>query len=95
MTAVSAEACSKTGSSSPDELYKTFRDGTQGFAELAAFQAGHNLVAARRAGSNHPGRVYGWRICLGETISLFLALAPMPGGCSLHRMTTRVRSRWR
>src|ERR1700728_5497497 len=29
------------------DLYRTFRDGTQGFAELAAFQAGHNLVAAR------------------------------------------------
>jgi hypothetical protein len=36
------------------ELYKTFRDGTQGFAELAAFQAGRNLVAARRTGSDHP-----------------------------------------
>ena len=36
------------------DLYKTFRDGTQGFVELAAFQAGHNLVAARRAGSDHP-----------------------------------------
>src|SRR5712672_2618034 len=34
------------------DKYKTFRDGTQGFAELAAFQAGRSLMGIRRAGSN-------------------------------------------
>jgi len=36
------------------DKYKTFRDGTQGFSELAAFQAGRNLIGIRRMGSNRP-----------------------------------------
>src|SRR5947208_13685902 len=32
--------------------YKTFRDNTTGFTELAAFQAGRSLKGIRRAGSN-------------------------------------------
>src|ERR1700741_5675568 len=30
------------------DKYKTFRDGTQGFTELAAFQAGRSLLGGRR-----------------------------------------------
>jgi hypothetical protein len=32
------------------DKYKTFRDSTQGFTELAAFQAGRSLMGIRRAG---------------------------------------------
>lgn len=53
------------------DLYRTFRDGTQGFAELAAFQAGHNLVAARRAGSNHPAESMVGEYVSGNYFSLF------------------------
>src|ERR1700734_599255 len=34
------------------EKYKTFRDQTHGFTELAAFQAGRGLLGVRRGGSN-------------------------------------------
>jgi putative ABC transport system permease protein len=33
------------------DKYKTFRDGTEGFVELAAFQAGGVLIGVRRSGS--------------------------------------------
>jgi putative ABC transport system permease protein len=36
------------------EQYREFRDHTPGFANLAAFQAGHSQIGMRRAGSNHP-----------------------------------------
>ena len=36
------------------DKYKTFRDGTQGFTELAGFQAGRSLIGVRRIGSNQP-----------------------------------------
>jgi putative ABC transport system permease protein len=36
------------------DKYKTFRDGTQGFAELAAFQAGRTLLGVRPSGSTRP-----------------------------------------
>ena len=36
------------------DKYKTFRDGTQGFLELAAFQSGHDLLGVRRIGTNQP-----------------------------------------
>jgi predicted permease len=36
------------------EQYKEFRDNTPGFAQLAAFEAGHNQIGVRREGSNHP-----------------------------------------
>jgi len=38
------------------DKYKTFRDNTPGFVELAAFQAGSDLVGVRRAGSNQPAQ---------------------------------------
>jgi len=36
------------------DQYKTFRDGTRGFTELAAFQAGRSLMGVRRNASNQP-----------------------------------------
>src|SRR5215471_20807244 len=38
------------------DKYKTFRDGTQGFSELAAFQAGRSQLGTRQAGSNQPAQ---------------------------------------
>jgi putative ABC transport system permease protein len=73
----SEDDCCVTGGLQQDwklfsyELYKTFRDGTQGFAELAAFQSGHNLVAARRAGSNHPAESMVGEYVSGNYFSLF------------------------
>ena len=73
----SEDDCCVTGGLQQDwklfsyELYKTFRDGTQGFAELAAFQSGHNLVAARRAVSNHPAESMVGEYVSGNYFSLF------------------------
>src|SRR3954447_6052433 len=36
------------------DKYITFRDNTQGFSELAAFQAGRTLMGVRRNGSTQP-----------------------------------------
>src|ERR1700732_5081610 len=38
------------------DKYKTFRDNTSGFVELAAFQAGSDLVGVRRGGSSQPAQ---------------------------------------
>ena len=38
------------------DKYKTFRDNTSGFVELAAFQAGSNLVGVRRPGGSQPAQ---------------------------------------
>ncbi|HET9307027.1 MAG TPA: ABC transporter permease, partial [Candidatus Sulfotelmatobacter sp.] len=38
------------------DKYKTFRDNTPGFSELAAFQAGRGLMGVRRSGSNQPAQ---------------------------------------
>jgi predicted permease len=38
------------------DKYKTFRDNTSGFVELAAFQAGSDLVGVRRAGASQPAQ---------------------------------------
>ena len=73
----SEENCCVTGGLQQDwtlfsyDLYKTFRDGTQGFAELAAFQSGRNLIAARRAGSNQPAESMVGEYVSGNYFSLF------------------------
>ncbi|HLW87348.1 MAG TPA: ABC transporter permease [Terriglobales bacterium] len=73
----SEDDCCVTGGLQQDwklfsyELYKTFRDGTEGFAELAAFQSGQNLVAARRAGSDHPAESMVGEYVSGNYFSLF------------------------
>src|ERR1700749_5346487 len=38
------------------DKYKMFRDNTPGFVELAAFQAGHDLIGVRRSGSSEAAR---------------------------------------
>ena len=53
------------------DLYKTLRDGTQGFAELAAFESGRDLIAARRTGSNHPAESMASEFVSGNYFSLF------------------------
>ena len=42
------------------DLYKYFRDNTQGFAELAAFQAGASLFGVRRSGSSEAAQSLCW-----------------------------------
>ena len=73
----SEDNCCVTGGLQQDwtlfsyDLYKTFRDGTQGFSELAAFQSGRNLVAARRAGSDHPAESMVGEYVSGNYFSVF------------------------
>ena len=62
------------------DKYKTFRDGTPGFVELAAFQAGNDLVGVRRIGSNQPAESQEVSMFL-ETTSPCLASAPTWGAC--------------
>ena len=64
------------------DLYKYFRDHTQGFAELAAFQASEDLFGARRSGGSeaaqgYPGErvsgnyftMFGIRACAGRVLT--------------------------
>src|SRR5712671_5557313 len=40
------------------DKYEKFRDNTPGFLELAAFQSGSALIAARRSGTNQPAQPF-------------------------------------
>ena len=60
------------------EQYKRFRDQTNGFAELAAFQAGGNMVGVRRAGSNKPSEPYSTEYVSGNYFSTF-GISPYVG----------------
>jgi predicted permease len=53
------------------DKYKTFRDGTPGFVELAAFQAGNDLVGVRRIGSNQPAESQRSEYVSGNYFSMF------------------------
>jgi putative ABC transport system permease protein len=53
------------------DKYKTFRDGTPGFVELAAFQAGHDMVGVRRSGSNQPAETQRSEFVSGNYFSMF------------------------
>jgi predicted permease len=53
------------------DKYKTFRDGTPGFAELAAFQAGNELIGVRRIGSNQPAESQHSEYVSGNYFSMF------------------------
>jgi predicted permease len=53
------------------DKYKTFRDGTPGFIELAAFQSGSALLGVRRAGSNHPAESQRTEYVSGNYFSMF------------------------
>ena len=53
------------------DKYKTFRDGTPGFLELAAFQAGRSLIGVRRNGSNQPAESQRSEYVSGNYFSMF------------------------
>ena len=53
------------------DKYKTFRDGTPGFVELAAFQAGRSLIGVRRNGSNQPAESQRSEYVSGNYFSMF------------------------
>jgi predicted permease len=53
------------------DKYKTFRDGTPGFRELAAFQAGHDLAGVRRVGRNEPAESQRTQYVSGNYFSMF------------------------
>jgi putative ABC transport system permease protein len=53
------------------DKYKTFRDGTTGFLELAAFQAGRGLAGVRRVGSNEPAESQRTQYVSGNYFSMF------------------------
>ena len=53
------------------DKYKTFRDATRGFTELAAFQAGRSLMGVRRSGSNQPAESLRGQYVSGNYFSMF------------------------
>ena len=53
------------------DKYKTFRDGTPGFAELAAFQAGNELIGVRRIGNNQPAESQHSEYVSGNYFAMF------------------------
>src|SRR5882762_3256006 len=53
------------------DKYKTFRDGTPGFTELAAFQAGRSLMGIRRNNSNQPAESLRTQYVSGNYFSMF------------------------
>jgi len=53
------------------EMYKNFREGTRGFTELAAFQAGRGLLGIRRSGSNQPAESLRSQYVSGNYFSMF------------------------
>jgi predicted permease len=53
------------------DKYRTFRDGTPGFFELAAFQAGHSLAGVRRVGRNEPAESQRTQYVSGNYFSMF------------------------
>ena len=53
------------------EKYKAFRDGTRGFTELAAFQAGRSVLGVRRGGSNQPAESMRNQYVSGNYFSMF------------------------
>ena len=53
------------------DKYKTFRDNTSGFTELAAFQAGRNMDGIRRVGSTQPAESQITQYVSGNYFSMF------------------------
>jgi putative ABC transport system permease protein len=53
------------------EWYKSLRQGTRGFTELAAFQAGRGLLGVRRSGSNQPAESLRSQYVSGNYFSMF------------------------
>jgi predicted permease len=65
------------------DKYIKFRDNTQGFAELAAMQAGGTLVGVRRSGTNVPAESHSVEFVSGNYFAMF-GIGPYAG-----RMLTR------
>jgi predicted permease len=53
------------------DLYKHFRDNTEGFAELAAFQAGGSLFGVRRSGGAEAAQSYPGEFVSGNYFTMF------------------------
>jgi predicted permease len=53
------------------DLYKYLRDKTEGFVELAAFQAGPSLFGVRRSGSSEAAQSYPGEFVSGNYFSMF------------------------
>ncbi len=60
------------------DKYKTFRDNTPGFLELAGFQAGGGLVGARRSGTNQAAQSIKSEFVSGNYFSMF-GIGPYAG----------------
>lgn len=69
------------------DKYKTFRDHTIGFSDMAAMQAGHSLIGVRRTSSNQPSASYVGSMSRA-TSSLPSGFPLTPAACS-HRPTIR------
>jgi predicted permease len=60
------------------DKYKTFRDNTPGFVELAAFQAGNDLIGVRRGGSTQPAQSMRSEFVSGNYFAMF-GIGPYAG----------------
>jgi len=60
------------------DKYKTFRDGTPGFLELAAFQSGNDLLGIRRVGTNQPAESQRTEYVSGNYFAMF-GIGPYAG----------------
>jgi putative ABC transport system permease protein len=60
------------------DKYKTFRDNTPGFVELAAFQAGNDLIGVRRGGSSQPAQSMRSEFVSGNYFAMF-GIGPYAG----------------
>jgi predicted permease len=78
------ENCCENGGMETDwalfswDLYKTFRDHTPGFAELAAFQSEADPKSVRRQGSSHPADSVSTEFVSGNAFSV-LGIRPYAG----------------
>src|SRR6202040_3222165 len=60
------------------DKYRTFRDNTPGFVELAAFEAGGHLVGVRRAGTSQPAQSMRTEFVSGNYFAMF-GIGPYAG----------------
>ena len=60
------------------DKYKMFRDNTPGFLELAAFQAGHDLIGVRRSGTSEAARSMRSEFVSGNYFAMF-GIGPYAG----------------
>ena len=60
------------------DKYRTFRDNSSGFVELAALQAGHSLIGVRRSGSPQPAQSLRSEFVSGNYFEMF-GIGPYAG----------------